>query len=170
MEAYLGEVRLVAFARTPKEWMPCDGRLLKITQYSALFALLSTTYGGNGTTDFALPDLRGRVPIAPSGTHALGTTGGSDTVVLKESQIPAHTHSWLVSTSPATTGGVADAWYAAPTAAPQSNLYAPPGGGKTVMSDQCLKPTGSGEAHDNMQPYLVLQYIICTVGYYPPRP
>lgn len=181
MDQYLGEIRLCAFAFAPKGWALCDGALLPIAQNQALFSLLGTQYGGNGTTNFALPDLRGRTPLHrdPDGI-AQGQMAGVEAVTLTTAQVPAHTHPFNVSSSPATALNVGisqDRMLAA------SNLYNPndpsiSGPGEllygtpdslTPWLDEACGSTGGGQPHDNMQPSLVLNYIISLAGIYPSR-
>jgi len=170
---YLGEIRLFAGLFEPSDWAFCDGRLLQINQYQALFSLLGTQYGGDGTTTFGIPDLRGRLPIgmgtATSGTsaYALGQIGGATTVTLTADQIPAHNHPLVAYTSPAT----------APT--PVGNVLADPddqfnfytnystANSTRVMASNAITPTGGGQSHTNMMPSLPLNYMICLMGIYP---
>lgn len=181
MDEYLGEIRLCAFDYAPAGWALCNGALLPIAQNQALFSLLGTQYGGNGTTNFALPDLRGRTPLhrSPAGI-AQGQVGGVESVTLTAAQLPAHTHPFNVSTSPATALNVGldqDRLLAA------SNLYnandpsvSGPGAplygtadSLTPLLDEACGGTGGGAPHDNMQPSLVLNYIISLTGIYPSR-
>jgi len=164
MEPFIGEVRLVAFNFAPRGWAICDGQLLQINQNQALFALLGTTYGGDGRTTFALPDLRGRIPLgagqSPSGsTYALGATGGQEAVKLATRQLPAHAHAVHASSAAATTKNPATAF--------------PAGGGAYAanrnvrMKAAMIGRTGGGEEHENRQPYLALNYIIALQGIFP---
>jgi microcystin-dependent protein len=103
-EPFLGEIRLFSFAFAPRSWALCNGQLLSIAQNQALFALLGTTYGGNGQTTFALPDLRDRVPLHRSAAYSQGQAGGESAHALAQSEIPSHSHSWTATTNPATSG------------------------------------------------------------------
>jgi len=164
VDPFIGEIKLVAFNFAPKGWALCAGQLLPINQNQALFALLGTTYGGNGQTTFALPDLRGRVAVgagqAETGTtYDLGSTGGTETAKLTVGQLPAHTHS------------VAATSIAATKKNPSSNF--PAGGGSygtthnVQMNASMIGTRGGGQAHENRQPYLSLEYIIALEGVFP---
>jgi microcystin-dependent protein len=165
-DPFIGEIRLVPFAFAPRGWALCEGQLLPINQNQALFSLLGTYYGGDGRTTFALPDLRGRVPVgagdAVTGTaYALGAVGGQETVKLTASQLPSHTHAvW--------------AWKGAPTTKRPTGAV-PAGAGAygasqdVKMGAKMIGRTGGGQAHDNRQPYLCLNYIIALQGIYPAR-
>jgi len=166
VDQYLGEIRLVAFNFAPKGWALCAGQLLPINQNQALFALLGTMYGGDGKTTFALPDLRGRVPVgvgqSESGTtYDLGSTGGTEVTKLTVAQLPAHTHP------------VAAASTAATKKNPSSNFPAAGGAYGTThniqMNASMIGKRGGGQAHDNRQPYLSLEYIIALEGIFPPQ-
>lgn len=172
-DAYIGEIRLVPYqaGKVPRSWLPCDGRVLPIQQYSALYSLLGAFYGGDGATNFALPDLRGRVPICQS-THLLrGTKGGSETVTLDQSTLPAHSHAMAASSAAGTQANTITAVYArAPSTTP---IYGVPTNLVSIaQSIPQLQAAGSRPAqpHENRQPYLALTYIICSSGLYPPRP
>jgi len=165
-DPFVAEIRLFAGNFAPKGWAVCDGQLLPIAQNTALFSLLGTTYGGNGTSNFALPDFRDRVPMhAGQGpglsAHVLGEAGGAATVTLATAQLPAHSHTLGASSQQATTGtastnvalGVATA-----------NLYGAP-----VNLAPMAAPTGPGGAHENRQPFLGLTFIIALQGVFPAR-
>jgi microcystin-dependent protein len=167
VDPFIGEIRLVPFTFAPKGWAFCAGQLLPINQNQALFALLGTTYGGNGQTTFALPDLRGRVAVgvgqSDSGTaYDLGSTGGTETTKLSVAQLPAHAHS-VAATSNATTKKNPSGTF-------------PAGGGSygtthdVQMNASMIGKRGGGQAHDNRQPYLSLAYIIALEGIFPSRP
>jgi microcystin-dependent protein len=162
MDPFIGEIRLVAFAFAPRGWAFCAGQLLPINQNQALFALLGTTYGGDGQTTFALPDLRGRVAVgmgAAGSAYPLGASGGQETVKLGVVQVPSHSHPVRAHNDPATTKN--------PTGAvPASGgAYAPTQNAK--MNSVMLGKTGGGQAHENRQPYLSLNYIIALEGIFP---
>jgi microcystin-dependent protein len=166
-EPFLGEIRLVPYSFAPKGWALCAGQLLPINQNQALFSLLGTTYGGNGQTNFALPDLRGRVPVgagqAPGGSsYALGAAGGQETVKLTSGQLPAHAHPVRASSGGSTTPNPANSFPAA------GGAYAASQNAK--MAATMVGRTGSGQPHDNRQPYLSLNYIIALQGIYPSQP
>ncbi len=169
-DPFLAEIRIVPFNFAPKGWALCNGQLILISQNTALFALIGTTYGGNGQSTFALPDLRGRVPIhqgpGPGLTNRVhGASGGSAAVALDISQIPAHTHTVSASNDAARASAPGDgAWAPSET----SNAYR----GQnidTTMSSQALATVGSSQPHNNMPPYLALNFIIALQGIYPPR-
>lgn len=168
---FLGELRLMSFNFAPKGWAFCDGQLLAISQNQALFALLGTTYGGNGQTTFALPDLRGRAPMHAAtsfaGSVVLGEAGGAESVTLSASQLPAHTHALAASSDLANAsvpGG------ALPAAKPRGgmNRYAA-GGGDTVMAPSSLASAGGSQPHPNLQPFTVLTWAIALQGIFPSR-
>lgn len=169
-DPFVAEIRIFPFNFAPRGWAWCDGQLLPLSQNTALFSLLGTTYGGNGKSNFALPDLQGRSPMQPGqgpglSLHDLGETGGSETVSLLESEIPAHSHALNAvndSGLQSTPGGAVSA---------RANLYkANPAGGALVdMSVNALAATGGDQPHNNMQPYLTMYFCIALQGVFPPR-
>lgn len=169
-EPFLGEIRPFAFTFVPRGWASCAGQLLSIAQNSALFSILGTTYGGDGRTTFALPDLRDRVPIAAGSGPGLsaripGETGGSPSVTLTSAQLPAHTHVPVAQSQPGTTGSATgDVWA---RDAGGGKLYAVQGG--APMAADALAASGGGAAHDNLQPGLAIQFCIAIEGIYPSR-
>ncbi|WP_343693962.1 tail fiber protein [Chitinophaga sp.] len=179
MENYLGEIRVFSYGQAPRGWIPCSGQLLPIAQNQALFSLLGIYYGGNGTTNFQLPNLNGRTIVgtgtSKSGTpYSIGQPGGAETVTLVSNELPIHTH--LVRTSNAYDLGTPSTNYLGNPdikgASPVSNkatvnLYAP-AGTLTPMAP-CITQTGGNQAHDNRQPYLVMNYCIAAQGIYPSR-
>ena len=155
----LGEIRLWAGTAPPSGWFECAGGLLSIAANQALFSLLGTTYGGNGMTTFQLPDLRGRVPVHAGGTTYLGQAGGAERVTLTTSQIPGHTHTAYGSSAAATESSPAGAMWATagrPQYGPAAQVAAAP-----------THPTGGGQSHPNMPPYVAMSFIIAGVGIYP---
>jgi microcystin-dependent protein len=160
-DPYLGEIRLFAGNFAPVGWAVCAGQLLPIAQYDALFNLIGTTYGGDGQTTFALPDLRGRVPIHQGPVHPTGEQGGQETVTLLASQLPSHTHPAQASTAVAQSGAPAGRVLAA---AGPAAFYSAAG---SVSSVGLSTATGAGQAHENMQPHLPLQFIIALEGIFP---
>lgn len=165
----LGQVMIVPYQFAPKGWALCNGQVLAINQNTALFALLGTTFGGDGQTTFALPDLRGRVPIGMGqgpglSSYVLGEAGGVEQVTLTLSQIPSHTHVPMGSTAVANTGSPGGASWAAPRALLYSST--PP---SVPMSSAALGSTGGGQPHDNMKPFLVVTYVIALQGIFPSR-
>ncbi len=161
-EPYLGEVRLFAMNYAPRYWLSCEGQLLPINQYQALYALLGTVYGGDGVKTFALPDLRGRVPIHVGPSLPLGTKAGEVTHSLTVNEIPQHTHQVYGSSNlasvPSPKGNV---W------AQKDNLYAD--GPTVTMNSAALSSAGGGQANNNMQPYLAVHFCIATQGIFPTR-
>jgi microcystin-dependent protein len=162
-EPFLSEIKIVSFNFPPKGWALCNGQLLPINQNQALFALLGTTYGGNGQTNFALPNLRGQVPIHMGNGHTLGEQAGNTSVTLNQSQMPQHLH--LAQASPnlgATPLAVGSVLAAA------SNVYRTPDS-PTALSPQTVSNVGGSQPHNNMMPYLVLNFIIALQGIFPSR-
>jgi len=160
VDPFLGEIRLVAFSFAPKGWALCDGRLLPINQNQALFALLGTYYGGDGRTTFALPDLRGRVPVGAEGSsYPIGSTGGEESVKLAVGQLPSHAHPVRANSGAA---GTKDPVGAVPA---KGGAYAATQNAK--MSTAMLGKTGGGQAHENRQPFLSLNYVIALTGIFP---
>jgi microcystin-dependent protein len=160
-EPFLSELRLMSFVFPPKGWALCNGQLLPINQNQALFALLGTTFGGNGQTNFALPDLRDRTPIHVGSGHTLGESGGQQAHTLSLNETPTHTH--------VANGASNDASVDAPAGnlvATGANQYAPPPG-TTTLHPQTLANTGGGQAHLNMQPFLTLSFCIALQGIFP---
>lgn len=181
---FVGELRVFSFGGIPRNWLPCNGQLLRIQEYQALYALIRTTFGGDGKSTFALPDLRGRVAVgtgqAPdSGTvFQLGKTGGAETVTLTPAQTPPHVHAVIASTSTTTTSQAPAGNYigvATPTPAAQPfNLYGPTPTSPTdanwvPLHSATITPSGGGGAHENRQPVLALQICIATLGLWPSR-
>jgi microcystin-dependent protein len=163
---FVAEINLFPFNFCPTGWAWCDGQVIPIQQNTALFALLGTTYGGNGTTNFALPNLNGRVAMHPGqgpglSTRYLGEAGGSETVTLLESEIPMHAH--VLQSSPEASSS-ANPVTAVPGTA-EAQLYH-----SSSSATAPLHPAGGGQPHNNMQPYLTLYYAIALQGIFPPRP
>ncbi|MBD2843602.1 phage tail protein [Paenibacillus sp. IB182496] len=167
-EPYIGEIRLFGGNFAPVGWMFCEGQLLPISQYDALFVLIGTTYGGDGQTTFALPDYRGRIPLgqgtSPSTgtTYAMGQHGGSEDVTLTANQLPSHTHSVNASTSAGEITSPANAfWSKSPLEQYSSETPL------EQMNPQALSNSGGNQSHPNMMPTLTLSYIISLYGIYP---
>jgi microcystin-dependent protein len=163
---FLGEIRTTAFSFAPRGWAMCNGQLLAISQNQALFAILGTTYGGNGTTNFALPNLQGRVPLHFGGGIALGQQGGADTVTLTTAQLPQHQHAVMASTDFSNSnlpGGNV------PASKPRGGLdtYAASGGPLVPLSPAAVAGSGGSQAHENEQPFLTLNFVIAMQGIFP---
>jgi microcystin-dependent protein len=172
MDPFVAEIRMLPFNFAPKGWAFCDGQLLPISQNTALFSLLGTTYGGDGKSIFALPDMQGSAPMHPGqgpglSLHDLGEIGGSDTVTLLESEIPSHTHTLKAGTDPG------DNTIPTPTTSLTTStgafLYAPASNGLSPMSVSALAIAGGDQSHNNRQPYLTLSFCIALQGVFPPR-
>jgi microcystin-dependent protein len=157
--AYLGQIKLLACNFAPQGWAWCDGSLMAISEYDALFALIGTTFGGDGVLTFALPDLRGRAPVHQGNGYVIGNKGGSETVTLTTNQMPAHTHGFLATNNslgfPTATG----------TYIALSNEEG--GAFEATFNGASIAPIGGSQPHDNMQPYLAMNYCICLEGIYP---
>lgn len=170
---YIGEIRLVAFNYAPVNFHDCDGTLLPINQNQALFAVLGTTYGGDGVNTFALPDLRSRVPVGlgqlpGGGTYAAGGKGGTETVALTIANTPAHTHTALVSNQPATTGTPSPAVVQGSVASNFLYVNESQAGTTGQMSAATVvSGGGGGSPHENRQPSVALRYIIALNGIFP---
>jgi microcystin-dependent protein len=162
-EAYLGEIRMFAGGFAPVNWAFCDGSLIPIEQNQALYTLIGTIYGGDGTNTFALPDLRGRAPLHKSSTYPIGSNGGVESVTLTSAQLAAHSHAPMASTAAGTASTPADGVWATSTYASFSTAQAP----AATMSAQTVAAVGGGQPHDNMMPFVVISYIICTAGLFP---
>jgi microcystin-dependent protein len=161
-QPFIGEIRIFAGNFAPAGWLFCDGALLAISDYDTLFNLIGTTYGGDGDTTFALPDLRGRVPVHAGNGYTLAETGGVESVMLTTNQIPTHRHQLIASTDVATLSSPANTLPGQATSKP----YRLPGT-TAVMAASTLASTGSGAPHDNLQPYLAVNYIISPFGVFP---
>lgn len=170
-EPFLGEIKLFGFGFTPQPdtWAPCDGSLISVNENPSLFALIGSTYGGDGRTTFALPDLRGRAPLhrgTLSGErYLLGQRGGFENITLTSATMPAHSHALNASSSPGDqsipTGQIPADSQATPAYVSPTQL--------TQMAGQAITFTGGNEAHENMQPFLVLNFCIAIKGTFPSR-
>ena len=171
-DPFVAEIRIFPFNFAPKGWAFCDGQLLPLSQNTALFSLLGTTYGGNGKSNFALPNMQGNAPMHPGqgpglSLHDLGETGGSETVSLLESEIPSHAHTMrgLIDDGdlklPAPTRSFAKSG--------GGNAYTTTTSGLQAMSGSTIAPAGGDQPHNNMQPYLTLNFCIALQGVFPPR-
>jgi microcystin-dependent protein len=158
---FLAEIRIMSYVYAPRYWAMCNGQFLPINQNQALFALLGTTYGGNGQTTFALPDLRGRVAMHHGAGYTQGQVGGEVAHTLTLNEMPQHTHAVTAVSGAATTG--------VPTGnrlAVVDNLYAP-AANLTTLAPSTVSNVGGSQAHENMQPYLTLNFCISLAGIFP---
>ena len=166
LEPFIGQTIMVGFNFAPRGWAFCNGQLLAIAQNTALFSLLGTTYGGNGQTTFALPDLRGRTPVGAYGFPVtLGERAGVENVTLATSQIPAHAHSVNASTAPGTTRNPGNALYGTTPAL----LHGPSSGSPVQLDARTIAQAGGSQPHNNMQPYLAVNFCIALMGIFPSR-
>jgi microcystin-dependent protein len=181
-DQYLGEIRLFAFHRTPIDWLPCNGQSVSIATYDSLYSLIGTTYGGNGTTTFALPNLNGRVPVGqghntttvpPLSDRTIGQYGGVDYDTLALAEVPAHDHSLQATTAADSTGTLGPTvLFAADTTNTEKHYLfpVPTGLTKLDLAASAVDMQGGGAAHLNVMPGLGLTYYICvTGGIYPSR-
>ncbi len=171
-DQFVAEIRIFPFNFAPRGWAWCNGQLLPLSQNTALFSLLGTTYGGNGVSNFALPNMQGNAPMHQGqgpglSLHDLGEQGGSETVTLLQTEMPAHSHNLMANTTTSTksipTGnsfakGSSMTPYLAPASAPT-----------TAMAFQAIAPAGGSLPHNNMMPYLALYFNIALQGIFPPR-
>jgi microcystin-dependent protein len=162
-QPYVGEIRMFAGNFAPAGWMFCEGQLLPISEYQTLFNLIGTTYGGDGQSTFALPDLRGRLPIHQGGGFTLAENGGVEQVTLSVAQIPAHSHPYLASTNVANLSSPQNDSLGATTSI---KIYDPIPGA-AVMAPTSIGATGGSQPHDNFQPYLCINFIISLFGVFP---
>jgi len=174
-EAFLGEIRMVGFTYAPRGWAFCNGQLLPISQNNALFALLGTTYGGDGQYTFGLPDFRGRVPIHPgqspgTSNRQLGEQGGVENVTLLAQQMPFHSHNVNVSTTEANASspqGNFNAVSTDPNSLNVVNSYS--GSANGNLNPSAISPSGGNQPHENVQPFTCVNFIIALEGIFPSR-
>jgi microcystin-dependent protein len=165
MNPFLGQIGIFSFGFAPKGWAQCNGQLMSIQQNAALFAVLGTTYGGDGVRTFALPDLRGRIPMHVGNRYVQGQVAGEEAHTLTISETPAHTHVAQCNTANATTPNPSGMTWA--TNAGGYKIYAATGNAQ--LSQQAIAVTG-GQPHDNMAPTLTINFCIALVGIFPSRP
>jgi len=168
-EPFIAEIRIFAGNFAPRSWAFCNGQLLPVSQNTALFSLIGTTYGGDGRTTTALPDLQGRTPMHPGRgpgltSRRLGQRGGVETVTLTEAQMPNHNHTMTATAEGGDRADPADKYLAS-----ESNIYAPDNNTLQSMAEQSLPHTGGSQPHNNMQPFIAINYIIALQGLYPSR-
>jgi microcystin-dependent protein len=166
-QPYIGECRLVGFNFAPVGWSLCNGQALAISQYDALFTLIGTTYGGNGQTNFQVPNLQSRVPVHQGGGMVIGQVGGVETVTLNVQQIPGHTHGLMATNASATSAQVQGnvPATAAGSGNPVYNAISP--APAAAMNPNAVTQTGGSQPHNNLQPYLALNWIIALFGIFP---
>jgi microcystin-dependent protein len=165
-DPYVGEIRMFGGNFAPNGWLFCQGQVLSISDYDTLFNLIGTTYGGDGQNTFGLPNLASRIPVhqgsAPFGTYVIGQPGGTESVTLQTQQLPVHTHTALGSSIAAVQPGPAGNYWADWGSSQYSSTA--PG---VAMNPQALAPAGGNQPHDNMSPYLAINFIISLYGIYP---
>ncbi|MGY4474691.1 phage tail protein [Bradyrhizobium sp. USDA 3364] len=172
-DPFVAEIRIFPFNFAPKGWAFCDGQLLPLSQNTALFSLLGTTYGGDGKSNFALPDMQGNAPMAPGqgpglSLYDLGENGGSDTVTLLQSEMPSHTHQMFATVENGTQGTLTTNITLATSM--NGTFYQTNTSANLVPTNfNALAPAGNGQPHNNMQPYLTLNFCVALQGVYPPR-
>ncbi|WP_262249950.1 phage tail protein [Parapedobacter soli] len=179
MEPFLGQIIMVGFNFAPRGWAFCNGQLLSIAQNTALFSLLGTTYGGDGKTTFALPDLRGRCAVGMGqgpglSNYSQGEMAGQEHVTLIQNQIPTHTHSLTASSANGTVSDPTNAVIANNQVTIERGKTVPgsafnPGPANVAMSPQAIGPAGGSQPHENRQPYIAMNYIIALQGIFPSR-
>lgn len=181
MAPFIGEIRVVAFSYPPAGWIPCDGRMLSISVYSILYSVIGLTYGGNGTTMFAVPDLRGSATIGQGAgpgltDYSVGDIFGTVAVTLNSDQLPSHTH---LTDAKVNQSGTAN-MHNVPVTGDQLSRFAPSGGigsaynnpplnNPATFAPTMVQPTGGSDPHSNQQPYLSMMYCIATQGVFPAR-
>jgi microcystin-dependent protein len=173
MDPFVAEIRIVGFNFAPKGWAYCNGQLLPISQNTALFALIGTFYGGDGKSTFALPNMQGSSPIGAGqgpglSDYFVGQEGGSSSVTLISSEMPAHNHTVRAAAFPAS-ATLANTGHAIARSAGGS-AYAPAATAQAVMAPQAIQVAGGTQPHNNMMPYLALNFVIALQGVFPPRP
>jgi len=170
-EPFVGEIRMFGGSFAPAGWAMCQGQLMPISQNETLFNLIGTTYGGDGQSTFALPDLRGRIPLHAgqgpgiSQSYQLGETGGVESVTLSAQQIPVHNHAILVSQNQ--TGNIGTPGNSYLATLPTGKMYVSPSAPFVNLAANALQPIGGSQPHENMQPYLCITYIISRIGVFP---
>lgn len=162
-QPYVGEIRIFAGNFAPAGWSFCDGSLLPISENETLFQLIGTTYGGDGESTFALPDLRGRFPIHQGNNYVMAETGGVESVTLTSQQIPSHSHPMLASTSTGTQSGATGNVLASGSSISIYRVGTP----SSALAPQTIASTGGSQPHDNMQPFVCVTYIISLFGIFP---
>jgi len=162
MQPYLGEIRMFAGNFAPQGWAFCNGQLMAIADNTALYSLLGTTYGGDGQTTFALPDLQGRIPVHLGNSYNLGQNGGAETVTLTVNQMPSHTHSVNAQSENGMVGNPTNAVWASSSIKPYGT-----GTPNELMSASAISAVGGSQPHENMMPFACISFIISLEGVYP---
>jgi microcystin-dependent protein len=162
-QPYVGEIRMFGGNFAPVGWKFCEGQLLPISENETLFQLIGTTYGGDGQSTFALPDLRGRLPLHQGNGFILAETGGGEEITLSVSQIPAHSHPWLASSAAAMSQGPRNLVLAVA----QAQTYVRTPDGPVDLAASSVGSAGGTQPHSNVQPYLCVQFIISLFGIFP---
>ena len=173
-QPFVAEIRIFGFNFPPRGWAFCDGQLLSISQNTALFSLLGTTYGGDGKTTFGLPNLQGSAPLQPGqgpglSLRVLGETGGEQAVTLLQTELPSHTHGVQAASGGGTVIPPTGAIWATPGAGRNLKIYVPSDANNVAMSPLGTSVTGGSQPHNNMPPYLCLNFCIALQGVYPAR-
>lgn len=163
-QPFIGEIRLCPYYFAPNGWASCDGQMIAIAENEALFYLIGTIYGGDGETTFALPDLRGRIPVHQGPGYTIGQTGGVEEVYVTSNQLPAHTHSVGAMAANGTDASPAAHAWATSNLGAFSTATTP---ALQSMAPSALSNAGSSQPHDNRMPYLAVHYIICLYGIFP---
>jgi microcystin-dependent protein len=161
-EPFIGEIRMFGAGVVPRGWMACEGQTLGIATNQALFSIVSTQFGGDGISNFKLPDLRGRVPIGVSPAHPQGQSGGEAAHALIQPEIPVHTHQVSASSTTADQSGIVNDYWASTMSYDAAK--------DSTMSANAVSTAGASAPHNNMQPYLPLNFCIAIAGIYPSRP
>jgi len=170
-DPFIGQIIAVGFNYAPENWLPCDGRLVPISEFEPLFQLIGTTYGGDGQSTFGLPNLNGRVPLGVgkgprTSDHVLGEMGGNENVTLQQGQVGSHAHPLLAAARMGTTNTPGPGVALAENAQPAAFLYAPQAP-NVALSPSAITASGGSTPHENRQPYQVINYIICANGIFP---
>jgi len=170
MDPFIAEIRAVSFSFAPRGWALCNGQLLAIGQNQALFALLGTQFGGNGTTTFGLPDLRGQTPISAGNNAPVGQRAGSETVTMNSNQLPSHNHNVQVSNTPGSAGDpTGQVWGTVLDSSGVINMAFTENAPNTLMNPSALSTTGGSQPISVLQPFTVVNYIIALSGIFPSR-
>jgi microcystin-dependent protein len=164
-DPFMGEIKMISWNYAPKNWAFCDGALIPVNTNRALFSLLGTTFGGNGSTNFALPDFRGRIPMHTGSANPMGAKDGEEMHTLTANETPSHTHTVQAATASGTPLLKANSWLGS-----FNNGYgALPSSGATYLNPSTVGAQGSGQGHENRQPFLCIGFVIALAGIFPSR-